>query len=66
MSYSDNNILSTSPTTILIPTDETLPRREDAVRRRSPTLRRTIDEEEARERQRALDVDSAMQLCEPF
>jgi hypothetical protein len=62
MSYSDNNVLSTSPISILIHTDEELPRRDDTVRRRSSTLRRAIDGEEARERQRTLDVDSALQL----
>lgn len=58
----DNN-LSTSPTSILVDTDATFSRREDGSQRHSPTLMRTVDDEEARERQRAMDVDSAMQLC---
>ena len=64
MSYGDKNVLSTSPTSILVDTDDALPRTDNSTRLRSPTIRRTMDEEEARERQRALDVDSAMQLCE--
>jgi len=61
-SYSD--VLSTSPPSILVDTDDAPSRRDDSTRQRSPTLRRTMDEEEARERQRTLDVDSAIQLCE--
>lgn len=63
MSSPVDNTLSTSPTSILVDTDATFSRREDGSQRHSPTLMRTIDDEEARERQRAMDVDSAMQLC---
>lgn len=39
--------------------------REDGSQRHSPTLMRTVDDGEARERQRTMDVDSAMQVCAP-
>lgn len=64
MSSPDGNVLSSSPTSILIDTDATFSRREEGTQRHSPTLTRTLDVEEALARQRAMDVDSAMLLCE--
>lgn len=55
--------ISSSPEAIRIDVDPTTAIRRDETRV-SPTLRRfdRDDDEEARERQRAMDVDSAMQL----
>ena len=62
---SDCVTFSSSPRDMRGDQEASSSRREDSVHRRSPTLVRSFDFDagDVRERQRAMDVDSAMQLC---